>query len=156
MSSLSARSCTGGVKSSPLNARLSDAFAYKQAASTHIVPPSNVRMSFLCGCHRRFITLLGARSVWLAYLSYSTLSIFEKSPKTQYAVCKCPLHVQQDMSNWESGSGIGTHLFSHHAGRNSLNNDGHRSWMNSRSVTLSTAFELAAVLAETVAGVGPK
>lgn len=49
-----------------------------------------------------------------------------------------------------------THLVSHHAGRNSWNSDGHRSWTKSRSVVRSMVLALAALFVAIVAGTDPK
>ena len=92
VSSGSVRSWAGGVKSSPLVAYAVEQRTARQEASptqTHIVPPSNVRISFLRGVHVGFITRYRrGKAAVPAHLSYSTLSIFEKSPSTQYAVCR--------------------------------------------------------------------
>ena len=55
--------------------------------STHMVPPSSVRMSVLRGGSGEGVwgsgVLLGTRVPVAAHLSYSTMSILEKSPMTQ-------------------------------------------------------------------------
>lgn len=57
-----------------------------EASKTYIVPPSSVRSNVL-----PFNQNVCTHLTLVTCLSYSTLSTFEKSPMTAYAVCRCPL-----------------------------------------------------------------